>query len=89
MSAGEHNVAISMRLFQLIQPPYSRINKAGVKVEKLTATSQRVTVQLSSHESLHQLFPDAGLRTHDGKSFYEFFFDHDCRLVWEATTNEH
>lgn len=89
MTAGEHNIAISMRLYQLIQPLYSMINKAGIKVEKLTATEHVVSIQLRYHQQLSTLFPHAVLRTHNGKSFSEYYYDTDCRLVWEASTNEH
>jgi len=89
MSAGEHNIAISMRLYQIIQSLYVRINKAGIKVEKLTATEHLVTVQLRYSDQLQQVFPDAALRTRNDKSFNEYYYDTDCRLVWEASSNEH
>ncbi|WP_320837412.1 hypothetical protein [Zhongshania sp.] len=85
MKAGEHNIAISLRLYQVLQPLYLVINKAGIKVEKLSATEHLITVQLRANEQLPRVFPHAELRENRGKSFMQYYYNEECRLVWEAS----
>lgn len=83
MTAGEHNVAMSMRLYQSVQEMFRRFNPAGVKIAKIVLTPELITVQLESSQALHSLYPYATLQEGGDKAFYEQH-DFGCRLVWEA-----
>jgi len=88
MKAAMRNVQMSVGVSRFMQPLLSVINPAGIAIEKLTVTEDRITVQLRYTDKLHVLFPAAVLRTHGDKTFYEHY-GFGGRVVWEANSNEH
>jgi hypothetical protein len=88
MKAAMRNVQLSVSIARFMQPLLQVINPAGIEIEKLTAIENRITAQLRYTDKLHVLFPNAGLRSHGDKHFYEHY-DFGGRVVWEANNNEH
>lgn len=87
MTAGEHNVAMAMKLYQSIQAMFRRFNPAGVRIKKIVITEELITIQLVPCLAIHSLFPHAEKKVNGKEEFYEQF-DFGCRIVWEAIVDE-
>lgn len=83
MKASLANIQLSQAVIAAMRSAISMLNQYDIRIGKVSASLESITLQLEYSEQLAKRFPSAVLRNKNGRTYQEHFVE-GVRLVWEV-----